>query len=938
MYRGQGISMDHGSANANANASALEFLCGVTTMMGTLEEVSEYFDQCTTPRMRMRKADDVVDCAVLYSLVSSNTVNPFHRVAIKYAQYDSPVAMTRKRDFCYLECQDTFRHSGTGRRGWVLSMHSIKLPTCPDVPGFVRASMYHSGFVFIESAERPGYMDVMHSLQINFKGNNHLPHFMLNAALKRRLRELIRISREIQVARIAHRTLLQEKDLMPKNLRSSCVNCSRRFWLLVRKTRCRVCGEVVCQACAPEIDWDTGSAIYPAGAAPAGPSSSTMKTRVCLKCYSSAPTTGSWTARNSTAPWTEQSRMAAAYDHQQAGRQRPFPRPTMQQVDEGAEDSDDDDGGEGRFTFAELEVQSSQSVFAPERFTRSSIASLATTPLQVDQFGADFDDDVYTDQSKNRSRNVNRGLTSGLQRKDDDTASVQSTEYRWQARATDDSLFDHTGSFSSSIMSRDSYFGRNDDSATFAASRRLTAVAPQLDENEVVMEEPDENQISHVNLRASRRVRNSSPKNSATNTSSTKGFEFLDGLIDIPVNRLAGKQQTTTARPRAQTAINVSSARSAIVHRSLESELNATTLRAHNLRYLNSLERDAPTSSRANYDKPTEQHSAVSEAISQVGNNASASVGTRESSAPATQPVEEAVSLDDIVPSDSIDYGRVGSISSVATDELLAETSNNSLFSRPSSLILQQVRKNRSRTILFHPSAIDETPPRDTETFKTVEDEHRRRMDELNQLALEYTGTRISKLDTRPSLAPEPELSEEEEIWRKSSLLEEYQSRRKKTIELLRQRVASVQEDGQARASNPEFRPSDSNTRVSQASSGRESLFKLTAAESPVPQAPLTVSNEQSELDEEPWRSTELMEAYRSKRKNTIEAIRQKMMSIQNEERDSSGTDHTAVSSRSSSFIGTKMVGAPSEHHPNGLPEDLTFIPSLSTSGSTLGP
>ncbi|KAJ0409797.1 hypothetical protein ATCC90586_005364 [Pythium insidiosum] len=221
MYRGQGIQMDHGSATANANASALEFLCGVTTMMGTLEEVSEYFDQCTTPRMRMRKADDVVDCAVLYSLVSSNTVNPFHRVAIKYTQYDSPVAMTRKRDFCYLECQDTFRHAGTGRRGWVLSMHSIKLPTCPDVPGFVRASMYHSGFVFIESAERPGYMDVMHSLQINFKGNNHLPHFMLNAALKRRLRELIRISREIQVARIAHRTLLQEKDLMPKNLRSS---------------------------------------------------------------------------------------------------------------------------------------------------------------------------------------------------------------------------------------------------------------------------------------------------------------------------------------------------------------------------------------------------------------------------------------------------------------------------------------------------------------------------------------------------------------------------------------------------------------------------------------------------------------------------------------------------------------------------------------------
>lgn len=129
QYTGKfrGIQMYRGEGTSNEADVGMEYLCGVTTMAGTLNEVSAYFDQSTTERMRAKKADDVLDCAVLYMLEQGDAKNPFYRVAVKYTSFEGPSTFSRARDYVYLECQNTFRHA-SGRRGWVLSMHSIKLP------------------------------------------------------------------------------------------------------------------------------------------------------------------------------------------------------------------------------------------------------------------------------------------------------------------------------------------------------------------------------------------------------------------------------------------------------------------------------------------------------------------------------------------------------------------------------------------------------------------------------------------------------------------------------------------------------------------------------------------------------------------------------------------------------------------------------------------
>ncbi|ETP01380.1 hypothetical protein F441_21366 [Phytophthora nicotianae CJ01A1] len=370
MYRGEG-SYDR------VGTTGTEFLCGVTTMMGTIEEVASYFDQQTTERMLAKKADDVLDCGVLYSLVQGDPKNPYYRVSAKYQLYEGPSAFSRERDYCYLECQNTFRHA-SGRRGWVLSMHSIKLPSCPDVDGVVRGSMYQSGYVFVE-AEKEGYMDVMHSLQINFKSTSRLPHFLLNSALKRRILSVVTISREIQTSRMGRQTLLRKKDLMPKRARALCTLCSRKFSLFVRKTRCRVCGEVVCQPCAPQVMISTKR----------GP----IKTRVCTRCYHLSPSdeyepVGALpSSHNGGDPRRMQNETRYSdilQDHQE--------HPDLYHEED--EDSMEEDGDEDG-----LEEQSDYSVFAQSRFTEASRDSMAASQFSASrsQFESHFENSSQFD-------------------------------------------------------------------------------------------------------------------------------------------------------------------------------------------------------------------------------------------------------------------------------------------------------------------------------------------------------------------------------------------------------------------------------------------------------------------------------------------------------------------------------------------------------------
>nr|CCA23858.1 adherance factor putative [Albugo laibachii Nc14]CCA24042.1 adherance factor putative [Albugo laibachii Nc14] len=271
MYRGEAPPTADG--DDTASQCTRQFVCGIMTIVGSIEDVASYFDQSTTAGMKVKQADDIVDSRALYSLVSESTERPFHRVAVKYVAWQPPAALTHTRDLCYLECQDTFEHS-SGRRGWALSMHSIDIPSCPHRSGIIRCSIYNSGYVFVES-ENSGYLHVLHTLQINFKG--HLPTFVVNQALRKRVTSMTGVRDELLFLRLSRKKLLHREELLPKSTRSTCGNCQRRFNpLFTRKTRCRVCGQVLCQKCAPMVSFkNTEEQIAKL---------QSMKIRVCEQC------------------------------------------------------------------------------------------------------------------------------------------------------------------------------------------------------------------------------------------------------------------------------------------------------------------------------------------------------------------------------------------------------------------------------------------------------------------------------------------------------------------------------------------------------------------------------------------------------------------------------------------------------------------------------
>ncbi|RQM15198.1 hypothetical protein DD237_002692 [Peronospora effusa] len=541
MYRGEG-SYDRGGN------SGTEFLCGVTTMMGSIEEVAVYFDQQTTEEMIAKKAEDVLDCGVLYSLVRGDVKNPFYRVSAKYQLYEGPSAFSRERDYCFLECQNTFRHA-SGRRGWVLSMHSIKLPNCPELDGVVRGSMYQSGYVFVE-AEKDGYMDVMHSLQINFKTTSRLPHFMLNSALKRRILSVVTISREIRTTRMGRQTLLKKKELMPKRARALCVNCARKFSLFVRKTRCRVCGEVVCQPCAPQVMISTKQ----------GP----VKTRVCTRCYQLSP--GDEYESVSAQPQSHNRdylRRAQNNTRYSDILQDQYDHPDLyhEKDEDSLGEEDEDDGG--------LEEQSDFSVFAQSRFTEASRDSLATSQFGASNFESYFeesshfdstselDDSQYYDGGSSESSFVSG--TSSSQWKGDNSAasSIMGWNQASSVKPADGYIYDPQASTSSNFYGASDYGGSHytiDDKSDKQAGRDKAA-AP-IPENEpsshpVYTISPDTSYISNTDYKSTQGTADTSDQGS--NAKATQGAQS-DSSCASPSSDCASKTVSIQSLAKARSA------------------------------------------------------------------------------------------------------------------------------------------------------------------------------------------------------------------------------------------------------------------------------------------------------------------------------------------------------------------------------------------------
>lgn len=195
---------------------------------------------------------DLLDMATLYSLVQPSGDHPRRYVGIKWCLVQSPSRIFRNRDFCYLECQKEFRDA-QGRRGWVRSMHSIKMPCCPSFEkshGVVRASLYRCGLIAVET-DKPGVLDTTYTIEMDLKG--HFPELFQPTFLSQRIAALASIDKLLQQQRLSSSPLLGDLDIPTNKVRGSCQFCFREFSTFTRRHVCRKCGEGVCRHCSD--DW-----------------------------------------------------------------------------------------------------------------------------------------------------------------------------------------------------------------------------------------------------------------------------------------------------------------------------------------------------------------------------------------------------------------------------------------------------------------------------------------------------------------------------------------------------------------------------------------------------------------------------------------------------------------------------------------------------------
>nr|CCA18307.1 conserved hypothetical protein [Albugo laibachii Nc14]CCA18420.1 conserved hypothetical protein [Albugo laibachii Nc14] len=269
----KGVQVYRGKARTSRLETTM-CMCGVTRVPGTVKEVASLFNMASTRKMRhfgQVFPEFFQDGLVLYPLQEPTKQNNLNQIAAKWMVLSCPPPL-RSRDFCVLECQDRFVDT-FGRKGWVLSMHSIKLPGCHELSeefGLCRASIYQSG-VIITNAEHPYHVDILHIVQINLKSGDAAPYGML----RERVACISRLYDILRGKRLNEQRYLGDLALVSKKTRSRCFVCRDPFHLLLlRKLNCRKCGEVVCSACSKEFDLVSREDL-----------SSHYTVRICLHCY-----------------------------------------------------------------------------------------------------------------------------------------------------------------------------------------------------------------------------------------------------------------------------------------------------------------------------------------------------------------------------------------------------------------------------------------------------------------------------------------------------------------------------------------------------------------------------------------------------------------------------------------------------------------------------
>ncbi|KAG7399057.1 hypothetical protein PHYBOEH_009835 [Phytophthora boehmeriae] len=298
----QGV--DNSSSGTQVEDKSLTYLRGACKIYATIDEISDFFKLDTPEKLTgfaQTVGKDLLDQKTLLTLATPTEDNPKHYVAVKWTAVESPSKLARNRDFCYIECHDEFLDTNTRRRGWVRSIHSIRLPFCPPLHrshGLVRGSFYRSGYIFTESAEK-GCVDAVHTLHVDIKGN--APNWLKIMTMKRRIKNIDQVNRYFQLRRLTQGKLLGDLELPAKDGVARCQRCETRFGFFHRKRLCRKCGKVVCTPCGNEFLLDYGALGH-------------KKVRICVECSESMTLGDDTPAMGRSAKKTQGTDVRPVYD------------------------------------------------------------------------------------------------------------------------------------------------------------------------------------------------------------------------------------------------------------------------------------------------------------------------------------------------------------------------------------------------------------------------------------------------------------------------------------------------------------------------------------------------------------------------------------------------------------------------------------------------
>ncbi|CAK5159786.1 unnamed protein product [Aphanomyces euteiches] len=224
--------------------------CSVTDVAGTLDEAASLFRGEGEDPFRMGNVN-ALDNHILYTFAAPSPENPRHSIHARWIVLETPIkglGVINNRDICILESHHDVEVNN--HHGWVRSVKSIDMTCCPpldNILGLVRASIYRSGHIVVET-DRPGILRVTHFVQIDLKLN--IPSWMRRIGLRARCRDLINIDLFLRELRLSQGLFLSTEELLPKESRIACPICNQNFWILNTKTHCRKCGEVVCRNCS----------------------------------------------------------------------------------------------------------------------------------------------------------------------------------------------------------------------------------------------------------------------------------------------------------------------------------------------------------------------------------------------------------------------------------------------------------------------------------------------------------------------------------------------------------------------------------------------------------------------------------------------------------------------------------------------------------------